>query len=104
MHEKEIVANHYLIEILLNNLFTNAIRHNYKGGKIQISLTAESLIIKNTGINEPLDENIFVRFNKSANSEGSGLGLTISRQICENFKFTLNYRFENGYHCFMVNF
>lgn len=104
LNEKEIVANHYLIEILLNNLFTNAIRHNYKGGEIQIALNAENLIIKNTGIDEPLDDSIFVRFNKSANSEGSGLGLTISRQICENFKFTLNYGFENGFHCFVINF
>jgi signal transduction histidine kinase len=101
---KEIYASRYLAEILISNLIGNAIRHNYPGGKIIINLTAENLVIQNTGAGAPLQEQIFTRFYKSSGSEGSGLGLTISRQICENFGFTLNYNFTMGYHTFIVDF
>ena len=105
LNDKEIYASQYLMEILLNNLLSNAIRHNYNGGSIIINLNQQSLIIKNTGENVPLDNGkIFSRFHKSSGSEGSGLGLTISRQICENFAFSLNYYFGEGYHTFIVNF
>ncbi|MDB5132483.1 MAG: yedV [Mucilaginibacter sp.] len=102
---KEIYATRYLAEILLSNLISNAIRHNYNGGEINISLTNESLVISNTGEDLSLpDEKIFTRFHKSSASEGSGLGLTISRQICENFNFSLNYQFQSPFHIFTIEF
>jgi signal transduction histidine kinase len=105
LNDKEIYASRYLAEVLLSNLISNAIRHNYNGGAIIIALTNESLSIKNTGGPEPLQhEKIFTRFHKSSGSEGSGLGLTISRQICENFGCSLEYQFEEGHHVFKVNF
>jgi signal transduction histidine kinase len=105
LDDKEIYASRYLAEILLSNLISNAIRHNYNGGEVIITLTRECLTIKNTGDNRPLaDEKIFTRFHKSSGSEGSGLGLTISRQICENFGFKLGYNFMEGYHIFIVDF
>ena len=105
LQHKEIYASRYLIEILLSNLISNAIRHNYRGGKINIDLTEDHLIIQNTGEHTPLNEDkIFTRFHKASGSEGSGLGLTISRQICGNFGFTLNYSFVEGMHSFEVNF
>jgi signal transduction histidine kinase len=103
--DKEIMANRYLIEILLNNLIINAVRHNHAGGHIIINLTADSLTIKNTGNNAPLpEEQIFTRFHKSSGSEGSGLGLTISKQICENFNFSLRYQFHSPHHTFTIIF
>jgi signal transduction histidine kinase len=105
LDDKEIYASRYLVEVLLSNLISNAIRHNQHGGEVIINLNAESLTIQNTGDSEPLpDEKIFTRFHKSSGSEGSGLGLTISRQICENFGFSLAYRFESPYHVFTINF
>ncbi len=105
LEDKEVEAGRYLIEILLSNLISNAIRHNYKGGNIDIVLTAQSLAIKNTGTDEPLEQlKIFTRFHKSSGSEGSGLGLTISKQICENFNFSLEYKFDKGSHSFTVYF
>jgi signal transduction histidine kinase len=101
---KEIYASSYLVEILLSNLITNAIRHNYRGGEININLTSERIAVKNTGENQPLTDEIFNRFHKSSGSEGSGLGLTISRQICENLGASLNYRYENSFHVFFIQF
>ncbi|TWJ01555.1 signal transduction histidine kinase [Mucilaginibacter frigoritolerans] len=105
LDDKEIYASHYLLEILLSNLINNAIRHNYRAGSINITLTVQSLIIQNTGESVPLaEEKIFTRFHKSSKSEGSGLGLTICRQICENFNYTLNYSYQNSYHTFTITF
>jgi len=105
LEDKEISGSRYLIEILLSNLIINAVRHNHTGGEIVINLTTEALTIKNTGTDEPLDEDkIFTRFHKSSHSDGSGLGLTISRQICENFGFSLSYRYLEPYHTFGIVF
>jgi len=102
---KETKVSPYLIDILLNNLIGNAIRHSKFNGTVNVTLTSEKLTIKNTGENAPLPKDeIFKRFNKSANSEGSGLGLTISKQICESYKFDLLYDYEDSYHCFTVKF
>lgn len=104
LSEKEVFAGSYLVEILLSNLINNAIRHNFKGGQIIINLTSQKFTIQNTGENSPLSDKVFTRFHKSSGSEGSGLGLTISRQICENFGFSLLYEFIDGLHTFTVNF
>lgn len=103
--DKELLTNPYLIDVLLNNLLSNAIRHNYEGGEIGIKLTPNKLVIRNTGENVALQtDRVFKRFQKSTSSEGSGLGLTISKQICENLGFDLNYKYEPGYHIFEVVF
>ncbi|MFI5136572.1 MAG: sensor histidine kinase, partial [Sphingobacteriales bacterium] len=104
LDDKEIYASRYLAEVLISNLISNAIRHNHNGGEIIINLTLEKLMIQNTGGDQPLPDQIFTRFHKSSGSEGSGLGLTISRQIAGNFGFSLDYYFRGGYHTFIVDF
>lgn len=105
LQKKEIQASRYLMDILLNNLLVNAIKHNNPGGEITITLTADRLEIKNTGEDKNLSgDDIFKRFSKSAGSEGTGLGLTISAQICGNYGFKLNYSYSSPYHCFTVVF
>ncbi|WPU91472.1 HAMP domain-containing sensor histidine kinase [Mucilaginibacter sabulilitoris] len=105
LDEKQVYANRYLMEILLSNLLSNAIRHNYNGGEIRVTLTNECLMIENTGDEFPLKQDqIFTRFHKSSHSEGSGLGLTISKQICENFNLSLDYNFKQPYHQFSIGY
>lgn len=94
-----------LADILLNNLLSNAVRHNMPGGNIIVILTADKLEVQNTGATEGLDPQIiFQRFHKSAQSEGSGLGLTLAKQICDNNCFKLNYSYQSPYHTFGINF
>jgi signal transduction histidine kinase len=105
LQDKKLRTNPYLVDVLLNNLLSNAIRHNHNNGEIRISLDNVKLSIQNTGENTALQsENLFKRFHKSASSEGNGLGLTISRQICGNLGYDLQYDFAEGLHIFTVIF
>jgi signal transduction histidine kinase len=98
-----VVMSKALLDILLGNLLGNAIRHNHPGGLIVVKLTKQELTIQNSGRFEALDGNtIFQRFQKSPESEGSGLGLTLARQICENYGFRLVYSYEGRLHNFTV--
>lgn len=101
----QLMMNKHLADILLNNLISNAIRHNYQQGKITIKLSANVLSIANTGSEKPLDETrIFKRFYKDTNSEGSGLGLAISCQICNLYHLQLKYSHTAEQHIFTVSF
>jgi len=103
--DKNVYASQYLADILLNNLLSNAIRHNKKGGAINIRLDALHLAIENTGVDYTLDETkVFERFEKGKASEGMGLGLTIARNICNNYAFNLSYSFAKPFHRFIIRF
>lgn len=102
---KKITASKYLIDILLNNLFSNAIRHNINGGKLIITLTDDSLTFKNYGQPQIMNvDTIFERFQKNNKSEGTGLGLAIVKNICTRYKWHINYFMEDQLHVFQVKF
>jgi signal transduction histidine kinase len=100
----EIKMSRYLADILLNNLFSNAVRHNVSGGHIHIKLDEQALTISNSGKARQLQTKIFDRFSKSVDSEGMGLGLAITKQICNLYGFRIDYREESGEHVFAVYF
>lgn len=105
MHPLHLATSRQLIEILVNNLFSNAIRHNKDGGLIKIILSKGILVFCNTSNYPALNENmIFERFYKDASSEGTGLGLAILKQICirQNFQFSYDYQYQ--LHCFQIKF
>ena len=101
-----IDANRTLVEILLSNLLSNAIRHNVQGGTIQIELKEKELVIKNTGKPMALDvTKIFQRFQKeSPDTNSIGLGLEIVKKICTLNQYDLRYLFVDGMHAFLVKF
>ncbi|MBB2147730.1 sensor histidine kinase [Pedobacter gandavensis] len=103
--DKEVLMSKYLADILFNNLISNAIRHNVKPGHIEVILNASQLVFKNTGITMALDgARTFERFNKTASSDGLGLGLAISRQICNLYGFSMTYAYGAGQHTFTISF
>jgi signal transduction histidine kinase len=97
--------NNNLADILLNNLFSNATRHNLSNGRIQIELTKEHLSISNTSFLPALNkEHLFIRFYKSSfHNNNSGLGLSIIKQICDVSGFTINYLYSNNLHTFVIH-
>lgn len=101
----EINASRYLIDVLINNLFSNAIRHNKNSGEIKIELSAQRLQFQNTGDPDPLQQDaIFERFYKGRTSDGTGLGLAIIKNICALYHCEIKYTFKQGMHCFCIDF
>jgi two-component system OmpR family sensor kinase/two-component system sensor histidine kinase BaeS len=75
------------IREVLTNLLTNALRHTPRGGSIAVRLEAGgaaiSISVTDSGSGIPANElpKIFDRFYKGRESSGSGLGLTIARDL-----------------------
>ena len=78
----------------LGNLLDNAVRHTPQGGTVSVSVTAEGdsvqVSVDDTGEGVPEEElgQIFDRFyrvdpSRSRATGGTGLGLTIARQLVE---------------------
>lgn len=100
-----VPINSYLADILLNNLLTNAIRHNKTAGQVDIRLGERSLKISNSGPPPNFDPaTIFDRFVKGSHSGGTGLGLAIVRQICDNYHFPVGYTYAGELHTVEVLF
>ncbi|MFM9945184.1 MAG: sensor histidine kinase [Bacteroidia bacterium] len=99
-------SNPVLAEILISNLFLNAIRHNINDGKIIITLTNQSLTFSNSGQATPLvSDKLFNRFSKSNPSEqGNGLGLAIIKKIADLNNWKVSYSFTDNLHSFSVAF
>lgn len=101
-----LTANRGLIEILINNLLINSLRHNISEGNISVKLQGEKLTISNSGIPSTLDPSaLFKRFSKgSKNTQSSGLGLAITKRIADRYQWRIDYHFENDHHLFSVEF
>ena len=101
----EVRMNPLLADILLNNLLTNAIRHNVPSGNIEIASQQYSLLITNQSQQAPLNEGeVFQRFHKDAQSDGLGIGLAIVKQICDLYGFRISYAFRGQQHAFQLHF
>ena len=103
-HPLKIQANPTLMEILLNNLFQNAVRHTVPEGQVNIAIRDSWVRVSNTGgpLKIPPSE-MFERFKKDSKNENSvGLGLAIIRKICDTNGYGLEYRYESGSHIFVI--
>lgn len=102
----ELESNPALVEILINNLFLNAIRHNIPDGKIIIITGNRSVTFSNSGNKNPLIiDKLFGRFSKAdPSSQGNGLGLAIIKKIATQNNWDIAYSFENDLHNFTVTF
>lgn len=87
-----VVANRNLMDELLYNLCSNAVRYNNRGGSVTVTVELVNgrtmLSVKDTGIGIPKEhqERIFERFyrvdkSRSKQSGGTGLGLAIVKHI-----------------------
>jgi two-component system, sensor histidine kinase and response regulator len=96
-----IMADPDDIEIVFNNLISNAVKYNKVGGKAEITIDSTDneaiLIISDTGIGITKNdtENLFTEFvriknEKTRNISGSGLGLSIVKKVVELYHGTIN--------------
>jgi len=93
----EITADPGEMEIIFNNLISNAVKYNKQGGRVDCSITHENNIVKimvaDTGIGMTEEDQInifqdFVRIKNplTKNITGSGLGLSIVKKIVDMYK------------------
>jgi signal transduction histidine kinase len=83
-----------LADSLVSNLLGNAVKYNYKGGKISISLTNKIFEIANTSQLPSIDpQQLFKRFYKSKfdGHSSTGLGLAIVKKICDTHHLNITY-------------
>ena len=92
-----ILADHGEIEIILNNLVSNAVKYNVDGGRVDIHLSRgsdDTMIIKvsDTGIGMSEEEagKLFTDFMRIKNEKtrgilGSGLGLSIVKKLAQMY-------------------
>jgi signal transduction histidine kinase len=101
-----LTMNPALAEICINNLLSNAIRHNIREGMIDIQVAEESLTITNTGqILRTESARMFERFRKSESHPDSvGLGLSIVRKICDLYRMRVDYSHRDGIHTLTIFF
>lgn len=99
-----------LADLLVSNLVSNAIRHNFSIGEgrgaIRVNLGQEGLVIINTG-REPQvpTSELFERFKKgNTGGDSIGIGLAIVRQICDLSGFDIVYEYNGGLHGLAVSF
>lgn len=96
-----IMADPGDIEIVFNNLISNAVKYNKAGGKAEITIDCSDndaiLIFTDTGIGITKNdtENLFAEFvriknEKTRNISGSGLGLSIVKKVIELYHGTIN--------------
>lgn len=100
-----IEGNHLLVEILVNNLLTNAIRYSPVNGTITTQLTNNNLTISNTGSTPLNQEQLFKRFGTtSTQTPGTGLGLALVKQISSRYGWSIEYSFNYNQHSFSLHF
>jgi two-component system, sensor histidine kinase and response regulator len=99
--ETIIMADPDDMEIVFNNLISNAVKYNKPGGKAEITIDCSEseaiLIFSDTGIGITKNdtENLFEEFvriknEKTRNISGSGLGLSIVKKVVELYHGTIN--------------
>jgi signal transduction histidine kinase len=101
-----VMADPGLINIMLLNLLKNAIYHNLHAGKLDVTVDEKVLTIRNSGKNPEMEgEELFKRFVKTSERPDSlGLGLSITKKICDYYNFSISYTFTEGLHCISIGF
>ncbi len=100
LNESKIYMDKNKMRILIDNLISNAIKYNKNGGKIRITTNANELIIEDEGKGIPKEKlkDIFARYSRFDDASGGfGIGLSIVKMICDEYKIVLSVDSEMGY-------
>ena len=93
MEEKVLLnADETMVELIWNNLLSNALKFSFQGGKISITLSTrkEDIIVtiqdNGIGMNEETQKHIFDKFyqgDSSRSKDGNGLGMALVKKVVE---------------------
>ena len=87
----EVDVDPHRMHQVISNLVANAIAQMPEGGELEIEVKRRSITVADTGpgIEPDALDSIFDRFEKASDSSGSGLGLSIARDLVEAHGGTL---------------
>lgn len=84
-----------LAEQLIQNILTNATKHNYDDGRIEIHSSSSGIMVSNTFHGELPSGCLFEKYKYTpSKSDSTGLGLTIAKNICDKNNLDISYRVE----------
>jgi len=88
--DPHLAADRALLLIVVSNLIRNAFQHTDQG-EVIIHLSAERLRIVDTGhgIAETELAHIFQRHYKGNDSRGEGIGLSLTKRICDRYGWNI---------------
>ena len=103
----KIKADQEKIQMAINNIFENAVKYTLKKGKIIISLKYDKkeikICVRDSGVGIPFNQQyrVFSKFFRGVNAitidtEGTGLGLFIARNIIEAHNGTIWFKSQQG--------
>ncbi|MEI9920971.1 MAG: HAMP domain-containing sensor histidine kinase [Bacteroidota bacterium] len=101
-----VAMNPGLLDILLSNLISNALRYAAPSSEITIAITEDTWSISNMGQAPAISpDKIFERFQKgNTNKDSLGLGLAIAKKICDTNELALTYAYMGFVHRFEIRF
>jgi signal transduction histidine kinase len=98
--------NPYLAEVLFSNLISNSMKHNITGGNIILELQDGVFTITNSSnVSYENTSELFERFKKSdPSAESTGLGLSLVKDICALYEYSISYKSEKNRHNISIKF
>ncbi|KXT74436.1 Sensor histidine kinase VncS [Streptococcus sp. DD10] len=105
VHQLEAMLNPSILNLILSNLISNAIKHSKNGSSIYICQQGSWLTIENTADNHELERliNVFSTDTTIPN-KGSGLGLFIIKSLLEHEKLPYHLKTTEDKIVFWINF
>lgn len=103
----ELMADTHLLQILCDNLISNAIKYCDEEGIIEVKVSGNCLSVSNSGKKAITESHkLFTRFYKNSEEpqKSLGLGLAIVKKICDLYQYSLQYSFSEDQHCFGICF
>ena len=98
-------ADKFEIELIFNNLISNAVKYNRDGGSVDIDIQFKNSVldfsIKDTGIGMSPEESkklfqdfVRIKNKKTSHIMGSGLGLSTVKKVCQIYQGDINVESE----------
>lgn len=101
-----VSTNPMLFDMIISNLISNAIKHNFKQGNIDIVTSEYFISFSNSGAAHNIaSSSLFERFKKDSKLPDSfGLGLAIVKKICDTNGWQIKHSFIDDQHSFSIYF